>query len=215
MKAISKALELELHFAIKGKSEIALSKLHSTFGLDIVRILKSKYQSAARRDEALIFEAVNDALLGYFLNPDTFNPDKYKLSTFLLVAADRDLQNILNRKINRQTGRKDLPEDVELEEKFWNSIIKAEGSADDTIQIDETMKAIQNLLESVFQNELDVTLAWMILGNERETEAYIELLEIESLTTSEQQNEVNKIKDRIKKVFTRHDLFNKIKGLLR
>ena len=108
-----------------------------------------------------------------------------------------------------------MPTPKELEEKFWNSIIKAEGSADDTIQIDETMKAIQNLLESVFQNELDVTLAWMILGNERETEAYIELLEIESLTTSEQQNEVNKIKDRIKKVFTRHDLFNKIKGLLR
>lgn len=206
--------ELELHLAIKGKSDIALSRLYEMHGVQIVRILKSKYHSTAKRDEALIFDAVNEAFLGYFNNSGTFNPEKYKLFTFLLVAADRDLQNLLVKE-RKHLNRKDLPEDVELQEIFWNSIMKAHSSADDTIHIDETMTAIQKILENLFSTDQDVELAWMVLANVRETEPYSEILGIEMLEISEQQAEVKKIKDRIKIVLKRNDVENKIKSLIR
>ncbi|ASS49914.1 MAG: hypothetical protein A3D31_10065 [Candidatus Fluviicola riflensis] len=206
-------IELELHMAVQDKKDIALSKLDKLYGPKIVQILKYKYQTAARRDEMLLLEAVNEALLGYYNNPGTFNPEKYKLFSFLLVAADRDLQNILLKE-QKHLNRKDLPEDVELQENFWNTIIKPRGSTDDTIQIEETMTAIQNLLESLFPNERDVILAYMVLASERETEPFSEVLEIEGLTKSEQRDEVKKHKDRIKKVLERNDAKNGIKSLI-
>src|SRR3989344_1392382 len=138
-------IELELHMAVQDKKDIALSKLDKLYGPKIVQILKYKYQTAARRDEMLLLEAVNEALLGYYNNPGTFNPEKYKLFSFLLVAADRDLQNILLKE-QKHLNRKDLPEDVELQENFWNTIIKPRGSTDDTIQIEETMREMLFLL---------------------------------------------------------------------
>ncbi len=212
MKATSR--ELELHLAIKGASDIALSKLYYMYGIQIERILKYKYQTAAKRDEANILEAVNEAFLGYYRNPDTFNPEKFTLLSFLIVAADRDLQNILMKE-KKHLNRKDLPEDVELQEKFWNTTIKPQSSTDDTIQIEEAMIAIQNLLGDLFTNDRDITLAWMILAVERDTELYIELLDINSLTVAEQRVEVKKHKDRIKKVLERNDVENRIKNLLK
>jgi RNA polymerase sigma-70 factor (ECF subfamily) len=212
MKASLK--EWELHNAVLEKKDIALSKLNTMYALQIVQILKYKYQAAAKRDEAYFFEAVNEALRGYHKNPSTFNPEKYKLFTFLLVAADRDLRNILQRE-QKHLNRKDLPEDVELQENFWNTTIKPHSSADDAIQIEETMAAIHNFLESLFPNERDITLVYMILAGERETESYSEVLEIENLTLSEQRAEVNRHKDRIKRMLERNDAENRIKSLIR
>jgi hypothetical protein len=212
MKATSE--ELELHLEIRNKNDVSLSKLYDLYGDQVIRILRYKYLSAAKRDELFLYEAVNEAFLGYYNNPDTFNPERYKLFTFLLIAADRDLQNLLTKE-RKHLNRKDLPEDVELQEKFWNNIIKAHCSADDTIHIDEMMTAIQNLLESLFQNEKDVDLAWMVLAGERQTETYSEMLEIENLSISRQRAEVKKNKDRIKKVLERNVVENRIKSLLR
>jgi DNA-directed RNA polymerase specialized sigma24 family protein len=206
-------LEMELHTAVREKKDIALSKLDKMYGHQIAQILKYKYQTAAKRDETLLFVAVNEALLGYYNNPDTFNPEKYKLFSFLLVAADRDLQNILLKE-QKHLNRKDLPEDVELQENFWNTIIKPHGSTDDTIQLEETMTTIQNVIERLFPNEKDIILAYMVLAHERETEPYSEVLEIEDLTMSEQRAEVKKHKDRIKKVLERNDVENRIKSLI-
>lgn len=214
MKASPK--EMEIHLAIKSRSDIALSKLNYWYGPQITRILKFKYQKAAKRDEANILEAVNEAFFGYYRNPDTFSPVKSTLLSFLIVAAERDLQNILGNKTSRETNRKkDLPEDVELQEKFWNSIITADSSADNTIQNIEIMETIQHLLEGLFpKNEKDVVLAWMVLSSERETQAYSEVLEIECLTILEQRAEVKKQKDRIKKVLERHHVEDTIKILI-
>ena len=206
-------IEWELHNAVLEKKDIALSKLNTMYALQIIQILKCKYQAAAKRDEVYMFEAVNEALRGYYNNPGTFNPEKYKLFSFLLVAADRDLQNILLRE-KKHLNRKDLPEDVELQENFWNTSIKPHGSADDTIQIEETMAIIHNFLESLFPNERDIILVYMILAGERETESYSEVLEIEELTKSEQRTEVNRHKDRIKKMLERNDAENRIKSLI-
>ena len=207
-------IELGLHKSVQEKNDTALSRLNYMYGDQIVRILKYKFQTAATRDEAYIMEAVNEALFGYYKNPNAFNPEKLTLLSFLIVAAKRDLLNILQKE-KKHLNRKNLPEDVELQEKFWNSVMEGQSSPDDTIQYDEKMTTIQNLLEGLFENKRDVILAEMIIGADRETELYIEVLEITELTVDEQRIEVKKNKDRIKQVLKRNDVENKIKNLLR
>lgn len=207
------ANELELHSAILEQKDIALSKLYNSYGPKLVRILKYKYANAFRRDETLIYEAVNEAFQGYYRNPLTFCPERNSLFNFLLVAADRDLINIFQRE-KKHSNRKNVPEDVELEEHFWNTIIKPSDSTDDTIQIKETLTAVQNLLERFFPNDKDVTLAWMVLASERDTETYSEVLKLEKLTMHEQRHEVKKHKDRIKKVLERNDVGKRIKSFI-
>lgn len=207
------AYELELHTAVLEKNDIALSKLYNSYGQKLVRILKYRYASAFYRDETLIYEAVNEAFQGYYRNPMTFCPERNSLFNFLLVAADRDLINIFQRE-KKHSNRKNVPEDVELEENFWNTHIKPHDSTDDTIQIQETLTAVQNLLESFFSNDKDVKLAWMVLASERDTESYSEVLKIEKLSIHEQRNEVKKHKDRIKKVLERNDVGATIKSFI-
>ena len=207
-------IELDHHKAVLDKDDLALSKLYDLYGDKIIRTLKRWYRTVAKRDEALIFEAVNEAFYGYFNNPSTFNPQQNTLQRFLEIAADRDLKNLLSKE-KKHLLRKDLPEDVELEEKFWNSIAKSDNSADATIITDEMMQAVQQLLAIYFLTDTDILLAKMVLSKDRETELYIKVLQIEQLTIGEQRKEVKKTKDRIKKVLERNDIESRIKNLLR
>lgn len=211
MKATSQ--ELELHHAIKNRDDIALPRLFDEYVEKVVKSLEIKYRSVSKRDKDLIVMAVNDAFLDYYFNPDRFNPQLSGLLGFLKMASRSDLINLLKKEENRNM-KNDFLEDVELQEKFRNSIIKSYSSADTTILSDEIMEAVRHILEKYFSTETDIALALMILSKERETEHYVEVLEIGELTLDEQRAEVKKQKDRIKKVLERNDIENKIKSLL-
>src|SRR5689334_2057725 len=114
---------IELHQLILKGDDLALSKLFDLYGGSVARKLKNWYQSTANADAALIYEAVNEAFLGYFRNPYTFDSRISTLERFLEVAAERDLKNILVRE-KKHLALKKTPIDVELHEKLWNSIAK-------------------------------------------------------------------------------------------
>lgn len=205
-------LEMELHRGIKAKDDISFSKLFMMYHAQIGRSLSRRYPTINTRDESLIETAVIDAFISYNNNPDSYNPEKATLMSFIKMAAYGDLMNSLKRE-KKHGNRKDLPESVELEEKFWNTIMKSSASADSTIVTDELLKAVQDILQNYFTNDTDITLAKMILANETKTEYYSEVLEIEDLEIEEQRREVKKYKDRIKQVLKRHDIESKIKKL--
>jgi RNA polymerase sigma-70 factor (ECF subfamily) len=211
MKATPK--ELELHYAVKKGDDIALSRLYELLGNAVFRTVRYKFYSIARKDEALIEEAVNEAFYGYYKNPHTFDPRQCTLLDFLKNAAKRDLLNILQRE-KKHANRKDLPEDVELEEKFWNSIIESYDSTDSTMITDEMMNTVQQLLEHYFTGEKDIRLAKIVLSQDVKTEHSSEILEIEQLNIIDQRKQVKTHKDRINKVLERNDIKNKIKRLL-
>lgn len=205
--------ELELHRAVMDKDDLALAKIFGLYSDHLIACLKRWFPKPARQDEALVLEAVNEAFWGYYKNPVTFNPKKNTLERFLEIAADRDMRNILQRE-KKHFKKRNLPQDVELEEKFWNSVKKDEGSPDEQLIHNQSIEILHKELSNYFTNELDVRLAKLIIAGERETSTFSELLKIEELTIEKQRIEVKKHKDRIKKVLERNQIESKLKNLL-
>ena len=205
--------EKQLLSEILGGDDLALSKLYTLHGETIITSLKSWYPKVAQKDEALVLEAVNEAFWGFFNNPATFDPERNSLKRFLEVAADRDLINILNRE-KKHSLKKDLPEDVELQEKLWNSTVGNGNSADSEMIHDELMETAENELARYFKTEQDISLVKLILQKERETGVYVEVLGIQNLSIDEQREEVKRHKDRIKKVLQRNQVEQKINKLI-
>ena len=72
--------ERDLHSLIIEGDDLALSKLYELHGDSVIRSLKLWYKGI--KDEALIFQAVNEAFLGYYKNPKTYNPELNSLQRF-------------------------------------------------------------------------------------------------------------------------------------
>jgi|ERR1051326_8555567 hypothetical protein len=203
----------ELHQLILKGDGLALSKLYDLYGAEVIRKLKGWYRKLAKTDTALFVEAVNEAFLGYYRNPFTFDPNKNTLLRFLEIAAERDLKNILVREKKHLETQK-VPDNVELEEKFWNSISKNAKMPDGQLIFNESMALINKELANHFDNDLDLKLAKLVIAGERETDVFSGVLEIEELEIAEQRSEVKKNKDRIKKVLERNGVEEKLKKLL-
>lgn len=206
-------LELELHSLIMAGDDLALAKLYDHHGESIFTALCRWYPKIAQKDKAFLLEAVNEAFWGYYKNPQTFDPDKNTLQRFLEIAAERDLINLLQRE-KRYFEKSNLPEDVELEEKFWNSIKRDTQATDGRIIEREIMHLIDKELSTHFLNETDITLAKMVFQGIRETDAFVEVLQIQGLKKEEQRREVKRHKDRIIKVIERNQIKSKLKSLL-
>jgi len=208
-------VEYELHTLILAGDSLALAKLYDdVYGELVVDILASRYPKVAAKDETLILAAVNEAFFGYYRNPATFDPDKSTLQRFLEVAAERDLQNILAKEAKHGI-KKNLPEDVELETIFWNSIKKEQDGPEYQIIAKQTIGLVKTALAGHFDRSEDRIVAAMIIAGERETNAYSAVLQIDDLTQEEQMDEVKRVKDRIKKVLDRKGVVDKIKNLLK
>ncbi|WDO13958.1 hypothetical protein MH928_04475 [Flavobacterium sp. WW92] len=206
--------EIELHNLIKNKDDLALAKLYDLYSESLVAIIKSKYQQASKRDYLFAEEAVTEALFGYYRNPDTFNPELNTLKGFLEMAAKRDMQNILDREKNH-LAKEHSPEDVELDETYWNRITRNNNIPDSDLINSELLGKIELELEKHFDNQKDIQIAKMILSGERETRAFSEILKINTLTIEEQRTEVKKVKDRIKKVLERNKVELQLKKILK
>lgn len=206
--------EMDLHSSVKQKDDLALSKLYDLYGDSIVKSLKRWFPKIAIKDESFILEAINEAFFGYYKNPDTFNPQINSLNRFLEVAAERDLINILNRE-KKHSNRQDLPDNVELQENFWNRWVENKGWTDGEIIERETIALINIELQAHFSDNSDVIMAKMVLSGERDTSEFSSILDIEHLPIESQREEVKKHKDRIKKVLERNQVELKIKNLIR
>lgn len=204
--------EIQLHNSIKEKDDIALSKLYDMYGDYLVKTIKARYPKSYQ-DESFAFEAVNEALFGYFNSPDTFDPQLNTLKRFLEIAAERDILNLLQKE-KKHSKKINLPDDVELHENFWNSIVKEENLPDSDLISSQSLKKVEQELEKHFNKE-DLLLAKMVLIGERSTEVFSKVLKIEGLTIEEQKNEVKKVKDRIKKVIERNQIETKLKNILK
>jgi len=213
MKKKATTEERRLHSAVLTGDDLALSKLYTLYGESIIERLIILYRTVAKKDEDLIFEAVNEAFWGYYNNPTNFDPEQSTLKRFLEVAAERDLKNILAKE-KKHFGKRELPEDVELQEKFWNSIVGTTETTDTNIIQEEVMKATDKELANHFKTSLDITLAKLVLQKERETDVFIKALGIEGLSLEEQRVEVKRHKDRIKKVLERNQVEQNLKKLI-
>jgi len=202
--------EIELHKLIQSGDDLAFAKLCDKYLEPTINKVGHFNWQMHLSDSSLITEVVIDSFYGYFYNPDKFNPEKQTLEKFLVIDAEGDLKNVWAKKKRHQQKFEVIKNEVEVEEQFGNS----EGekirnlNTPSQIMIDKEADGILNAeLKKYLDSERDIEMANLILARERDTSVYAGVLEITHLNFKEQQQEVKRNKDRIKKVLDR-----KIKG---
>ena len=149
-------------------------------------------------DPDLVLDAVHQTLIDLVLHPRRYNPQRLELGAFLRMAARRDLLNLISREARHQRKRRSL-EIVEDDQEGRNS---SQGEAPDhrLIRMEEQMR-----MRAVFQRVREACTAEeqsafdLMVAEERRTEAYAAALGLGGKPEGEQEREVKRVKDRLKK----------------
>lgn len=149
------------------------------------------------KDEAIIQDAVTDALFQYVKSPGQFDPGKSSLSSYLTMAARGDLLNALARE-RRRAGRQ-VPLEAVAEGALPGNTLREDEQPE--ASTDEQMAA-SKLMHCVLQQVPDLRdreILELMLAGERKTTRYAGVLQIEDRSEPEQRTIVKRHKDRLKK----------------
>jgi hypothetical protein len=163
----------------------------------LVKKLSLKYTSLP--DTHLPAEAATDALIDYIKRPEQFDPTQRGLFGFLVMTAERDLQNAL-AKINRRQQKEIRLDFVEVGEEGGNTRDRTE-QLDAAIDYEKVREKVYMLFDDPKDREV---FKLMIEQEERSTEVFARVLGLEDLPKDQQRAEVRRHKDRILKHFQRN-----------
>lgn len=191
--------EIGLHNLILAKDDRAFAMLCDRYLENIIGHINRFNPKIHSGDSSLIPQVVIDSFYSYFNRPEKFDESKQSLVKFLIMDAEGDLKNALAKQ--KRLACKLLAIETSNED-------EQENDTPELRLINQEAEAIlQSELSGLFENEMDVEIANLILQRERETGVYADVLKITHLDFEEQQREVKRHKDRIKKVLAR-----KLKG---
>jgi hypothetical protein len=198
--------EIELHSLIQSGDDLAFAKLCDLYLESTINKVRQFNWQIHLSDSSLIMEVVIDSFYSYLYNPGKFDPKKQTLERFLVIDAEGDLKNAWAKKKREQNKFTIIKNEVEFDKQFGNSEIgKIKNlNTPNQIMIDKEADGILNAeLKKHFDSARDIEMANLILARERDTNVYADVLEIAHLSFEEQQKEVKRNKDRIKKVLDR------------
>jgi RNA polymerase sigma-70 factor, ECF subfamily len=191
--------EIELHNLILTGDDRAFAMLCDKYLENVIQSIVRFNPKVHFTDSSLILQIVIDSFYSYFEKPEKFNAAKQSLFRFLIMDAEADLKNELAREKRRASKLAPIGPADENE---------LESDTPELQMINREAELIlQTELSGLFENEIDVEIANLILLRERDTGIYADVLKITHLNFEEQQREVKRHKDRIKKVLAR-----KLKG---
>jgi hypothetical protein len=199
------AEEVDLHNRIIARDDTAFSQLCVKYLESTSKKLIKYYRKIHMNDDSLIKEVVVDSFISYRDNPKKFDPEKRTLEKFLVMDAEGDLKNVLDKR-KRQGGRLvSLAEFSEAGEQSRELEIKAESNDEpDQILINkQSAEYLRSRLTELFESPADREITDLILSGERDTTVYAQVLGITHLDFCKQQEEVKRIKDRINKILKR------------
>jgi len=193
----SDPLGVQLHHKLLTGDPTATALLAENYLAEICGRLGRTYPNLA--DPAWIEDATHTAFLNYFRKPNTYDPAKSPLSTFLYMAARSDLLNLMDRKKRLDNHQPISLDSVELVGRDAEYIVDEYA---DPGQYDwdapARLRALRHHLVAILPDPVDRQLAELIIDDVRETATYAALLGIEDLEVAQQQTQVKKHKDRIK-----------------
>lgn len=190
-----------LHALILQKDDLAFARLCDELYEPVFKKLKGYYRDLAASDESLLMDVVTDSFINYFHHPERYHPEKQSLEKFLIMDAEGDLLNALD-KIKRQN--KNFQKAVELDPKNRKREIEdKEGTPYEALVNKESLELLERHLAEVFKEEKDVLLAQLLLSGERSSDEYAKLLDLMHLDEETRRQEVKRHKDRIDKVIKR------------
>lgn len=193
--------EREIHALILAGDDLAFAKFCDAYYETVFNKVKAYNSKIYALDDTLVADVVTDAFLNYFRRPERYHPEKQSLEYFLVMDAEGDLKNAL-QKIKRH--EKKFPKPVELDAKDGNSYIDEELSNPFEALLDkEASRQLNKTLSSLFDSESDIQVAQLMLAGERRSTEYAKALGIENMPDELQQLEIKRRKDKIDKTIKR------------
>ena len=178
----------EIHERLLSEDPTAPAELVEEALGPLTRFLEKKYPRL--NDPTFVADAVTDAVIEYLKKPGRFDPTRRGLFGYLKMAAERDLQNALDKHQRRDQGA----EDVEVAAAAGKIVVEPPDVVAE-LHIQDVRKGVDGL----FGDVKDRQMVEFILNGERSTEAFAVVLGLEGLPIGKQRSEVKRHKDRLKK----------------
>ena len=186
---------LGLHLHLRDMNPVAVADVCQAYLNPLLGWLAARF---AHVDPDLIQCAVHRALMTYVQAPQSYDPNRGDLAMYLRMASRGDLVNLLQRERKHHRGRVGLSI---VEDAVGDGNLL--GTAEPAVELEQAEEAkewqavLENVMEKMTPEERSVLE--LMLAGERKTQVYAKALGIDTLPVAEQEREVKKMKDRIKK----------------
>jgi RNA polymerase sigma-70 factor, ECF subfamily len=190
----NQSYERELHERLLDGDLVASQEVATAFLLAVVERLKQRFPRLD--DESLIFDAAADAILSYAERPSQYDPQRLRLLSYLVMSADGDLKNALQR--HQRRAHREVPmRDVEL-------LLDARNSEVEEVYPEKRPAApgveeVDHKIREEIPDPVDRQLVDLMMQGERRTEAFARVLGITDMDVLQQRKLVKQHKDRLKK----------------
>ncbi len=196
------AAELALHERLLSGNPVAAAEAAEALLDPLAARLRAAWPGV--RDPQLVEEATIEAVFNYLKAPEKYDPQRASLMGYLLLAAKRDLSNLLDKERRHAIHAVSLDDGSPAVE-VWladrNTSVEDEALARLGPELPEgvdRMEALRAIAQAI-PDERDRQMLVLIAEGERRTSAYAALLGIERLAPEAQRREVKRQKDRVTK----------------
>jgi hypothetical protein len=194
--AVSAEDALRLYQGLRDRDPTAAADFAAAFLRPLVDWLESRNPSV---DPAAWAEAAGEAIVHFLNHLTTYDPHRLGLEAYLRMAAQRDLLNVLRKEWRHQKNRTSWQKVVDLEEDEGKYLGREEDPSL-PLQIEEARQK-QRPPEGVWRQMTAVERrVWeeMEQGEHRQ-EVFAAILGVGHLPVAEQEREVKRVKDRLKR----------------
>jgi hypothetical protein len=196
---LDKEFTEELHRRLLDDDPVAPTEAMECMYEPLVRRLATSNPAIWQLDYTIITDAVVDALTSYIKRPQQFQPERGGLFAYLVMSARGDLRNALAR-LRREQVRQVSFDPVAHDRGGGNPLMDSSGDLapqEHSPGIRALCRAVQQVRRELDSREQEV-LDLMIDG-ERRTAVFARVLHLGDRTPAEQEREVKRVKDRIKR----------------
>ena len=160
--------EYQFHQRLTARDDpIAFAELAEWLYSGLVQDVRKR--AGYQADPILVEEAVGQALLDYYDQPGRYNPERLRLSKYLVMSAYRDFLNASAKERRVQAHQVSL-----FDPAFqFDELIEDLKSLDEQMAVDELWEVI----DETFSDPLDRGIVELIVNHEHNPEPYIQLLQ--------------------------------------
>ncbi len=180
--------ELSFHRRILARNDpIAFAELADALYASLVQQVCKR--AGAHADQTLVEEAVGQALLDYHDRPDSYNPERASLRSYLVMAAHRDFLNAVAKERRAQAHQVSLFELTSQGRDIVNEREEVESHA----QAGELLA----MIDEIFPDARERRVVTLILNKVQAQAPYVQVLGIAHLPVEEQRKQVQLVKNRL------------------
>ena len=186
---------MALHLRLCDLDPTAVADICRAYLQPLLTWLGNKYPHL---DSDLRQTAAHDALIAYVQAPRSYDPVRSELGAYLRMAARGDLLNLCKRESKHRKGRVEfaLVEDV-----GEDGNLSGEENPSSQLETAEEAERRRDIVQGFMDgfSEAEQRVLELMLAGERKSAVYATALGLAVLPADEQEREVKKVKDRIKK----------------